>query len=148
VLVSGVGEHHYSSGDKYIGKFVKDRPHGNGTYHYSNGDQYKGLWFNGKKEGQGIMLWHDCTMYKGRWKNDKMNDTKGRLYFECRLVKKGVWIDDTFIEGIVYSKDLKHILIGRFNGDVFTGSVYKKDESIDGKGVNMGDSQSGYSVFY
>lgn len=146
---NGTGCQSFTSGDKYRGTFLNDRRHGEGTYFHNNGDCYIGSWRDGKKEGQGIMYWNDGTVYRGNWKNDKMNANKGRLYFKDKLVKKGVWIDDKFIEGIVHSKDSKHILIGKFDGfDLFTGSVYKKDESIEGKEVNVGDDQLEYNVFY
>ena len=42
-----------ANGDKYVGEWKDDAPHGQGTSTYITGDKYVGEWKDGKKHGQG-----------------------------------------------------------------------------------------------
>ena len=62
----------WPDGDKYVGEFRDDKPHGQGTYTYVSGHKYVGKFKDGQKHGKGVMTFPDGTVKKGKWEFDKL----------------------------------------------------------------------------
>ena len=61
----------YANGDKYVGEFKDNKPHGQGTFTSADGDKYVGEFKDDKIHGQGTLILADGTVYKGLWENDE-----------------------------------------------------------------------------
>ena len=66
----GMGDWKLSSGDRYVGLFNDDFPHGFGTMQYKNGSKYTGDWKYGKRDGVGKYVASDGTIKSGVFKKD------------------------------------------------------------------------------
>jgi len=66
----GMGDWKLSSGDRYVGLFTDDFPHGFGTMQYKNGSKYTGDWKYGKRDGVGKYVASDGTIKSGVFKKD------------------------------------------------------------------------------
>jgi hypothetical protein len=62
-LASGYGRLIHSSGDYYIGYWLKDQANGKGKYRHSSGATYEGDWKDDKQHGQGIEIWPDNSKF-------------------------------------------------------------------------------------
>ena len=49
------GVWNFDNGDKYVGEFKNNLPHGKGTFTVINEYKYKGEWKNGVMEGRGVL---------------------------------------------------------------------------------------------
>ena len=58
-----------TSGNKYVGEFKGDNPHGQGTYTTADGVKYVGEYKDGYQDGKGILTW-DGFKYVGEFKDD------------------------------------------------------------------------------
>ena len=70
----------YPGGEKYVGDFRNQEPHGYGTFRWANDDQYLGEWLDGKIHGNGTKIWKDGRKYVGNFKNDKLHGEGTLLY--------------------------------------------------------------------
>ena len=59
------GEKIFQSGNKYVGEFLNDKPHGFGSFYFTNGDFYEGDFENGKRTGNGKLIKKDGNVYVG-----------------------------------------------------------------------------------
>jgi hypothetical protein len=57
----------YDGGEKYVGEWRNDKPHGQGTH---SGDKYVGEVRDGKRHGQGTLTYADGRVEEGVWEND------------------------------------------------------------------------------
>jgi hypothetical protein len=90
------GTYTYSTGDKYVGEWQDNYPHGQGTFTWANGDKYVGEYQNGEitgqgaitlasgdkyvgefqdteRHGQGTYTWANGDKYVGEYQNDRMH---------------------------------------------------------------------------
>jgi len=70
----------FPGGAKYIGQFLKFKPHGYGTFAWKNGDKYFGDWVNGQSNGMGTKIWKNGREYSGSFKNDQLHGS-GTFYY-------------------------------------------------------------------
>lgn len=79
-----------SDGSKYIGEFVRGRPHGRGTITHPNGTKYVGEFEAGKLHGQGTFTFADGRKYIGEFKDGKFHG-QGTLTFADGDIQIGIW---------------------------------------------------------
>ena len=63
----------------YFGQVVDGLAEGKGTYYYNNGDRFEGKWKKNKREGRGIFYYNNGDRYEGDFKND-IREGKGIIY--------------------------------------------------------------------
>ena len=68
------GSRTWSSGDKYVGEWGDDEPHGQGTFTYADGPEYVGEYKNGRRHGQGTLTRADGTVKEGVFEDGKFLD--------------------------------------------------------------------------
>ena len=71
----GQGTFYYFNGDRYVGKWKRDKPEGAGIYYYTNGDRwlsyrlisfrFEGTFSAGKYKGKGIFFYGSLNKYEG-----------------------------------------------------------------------------------
>ena len=44
----------FPNGDRYVGEYQEDIPHGHGVYLFATGQSYEGQWVRGRKHGWSI----------------------------------------------------------------------------------------------
>ena len=59
-----------TSGNKYVGEFKGDNPHGQGTYTTADGVKYVGEYKNGKRHGHGTYTQKDGSKHVGEFRDD------------------------------------------------------------------------------
>ena len=70
--MEGHGTISWADGRSYVGKFLKNKLHGdNGVYTYQDQKIYRGPFQNGKKHGKGEIEIPGKGIYKGFWENDR-----------------------------------------------------------------------------
>lgn len=94
----GIGNH--STGSVYDGEWKNNQKHGKGTYKWPEGEVYKGEFENDKIKGSGTYYWVNGDRYEGEWANNRRNG-EGTLYDkDNKVVLKGIWKDDEFVQAI------------------------------------------------
>lgn len=94
----GIGNH--ATGSVYDGEWKNNQKHGKGTYKWAEGEVYKGEFENDKIKGSGTYYWVNGDRYEGEWANNQRNGM-GTLYDkDNKVVLKGVWKDDEFVEAV------------------------------------------------
>ncbi len=94
----GIGSH--STGSVYDGEWKNNQKHGKGTYKWIEGEVYEGEFKNDKISGEGTYYWVNGDKYVGEWENNKRNG-EGTLYDkDNKVVLKGIWKDDQFVETV------------------------------------------------
>ena len=64
---SGMSQHTFDNGDKYIGNWKNHKFDGFGVYNYASGSikMYQGNWINNLKHGKGKEFLKDGTVFEG-----------------------------------------------------------------------------------
>ena len=91
------GTYIWPNGDKYVGEFQNNVPHGQGTYTYSYGDKYVGEFQNNGKHGQGTYTYLYGDKYAGEWQND-LRHGQGTLTFSDGYTITGTWANGEHID--------------------------------------------------
>ncbi|MDA9949307.1 trypsin-like peptidase domain-containing protein [Paracoccaceae bacterium] len=84
----------WSVGDKYVGEFKDDEPHGQGTVTFANGNKYVGEFRDGKRNGQGTFTFANGDKYVGEFKDDKINGQGTYTYIKSGNKYVGDFKDD------------------------------------------------------
>lgn len=63
----------FPNGEKYVGEYRDNKPHGQGTYTYANGNKYAGENRDDKRHGQGTFPFPDGKKYVGEWRDNKLH---------------------------------------------------------------------------
>ena len=102
----GTGTYTWADGTKYVGEYKDNKKHGTGTYTWADGTKYVGEYKDNKSHGTGTYTWADGTKHVGEWKDGKKHGEGEYIYIEKEDEKsylKGVWDNDVFISGNIYS---------------------------------------------
>ena len=84
----GSGTYVYKAGGaKYVGEFLKEKPHGNGICYYANGEKYEGEWSNGSFNGLGTLYLTDGNKVEGIW--------EGGTFISKEIIKEKIEIAET-----------------------------------------------------
>lgn len=96
--INGQGTYKWGDGNKYTGQWKNGKPHGKGKLVSPYGVTYVGDWKDNLLHGKGIITYYNGDKYVGNFKNGKRHG-KGILYNkEKKIIKKGVWANDVFVE--------------------------------------------------
>jgi hypothetical protein len=95
----GHGEAQMANGDRYLGAWAEDVPHGQGAYTYELEAQvYEGAWVHGERHGYGEL--HSTAAadtldeYKGQWRNDMRCGQGVQRLGASGDVLTGLWVQD------------------------------------------------------
>lgn len=62
----------YKNGDKYEGNFASDVMDGQGTFTWSTGNEYVGGWVRNERSGTGVLRRADGSIQRGDWENGSL----------------------------------------------------------------------------
>ncbi len=88
----------HPNGQKYVGEFKDGNSHGKGVHTWPDGSKYVGEHKDGKKHGQGVRTWPDGDKYVGGYKNGKRHGYGVYTKADGRVIRKGTWVYDEFLE--------------------------------------------------
>ena len=103
VVRNGHGEAVMANGDRYLGQWVGDAPHGHGSYTYTlAAEVYEGAWVGGLRHGQGELRSTSAAdtldEYIGGWRADRRSGRGVQRFGASGDVLEGTWIEDA-LEG-------------------------------------------------
>ena len=127
---NGKGTYLFKDGSKYIGTFLRSKPHGNGIFTVINGNKYEGEFYQGKKNGKGKMNFATGDVYVGTFSSGVFSGS-GKMVYRNGDTYTGYWVNGkssgkgryTFSEGDFY---VGGFLDGEFSG---IGKLERKDGS-------------------
>jgi hypothetical protein len=74
------GKDTVQAGDRYVGEWLNDRPHGQGIYKWKNGSEYVGEFSDGKPNGKGTLRYANGQLYIGSFSNNKYHGNGSLSY--------------------------------------------------------------------
>ena len=107
------GEKIFQSGDKYVGEFLNDKPHGFGSFYFTNGDFYEGEIENGKAHGKGKIIFNNEDVYVGNFQHNKRTGS-GTFYWKDGTIYQGDFVDGEITGKGMYKWTNGDILEGEF----------------------------------
>lgn len=127
-------EYTYPNGQKYVGSWKNNYPHGAGTQTGPDGTMYTGSFKNGKQDGAGTLALPTGEMYVGSFKNNKRNGT-GTNTWPTGEKYVGSWKNDkrhgtgtqTYPNGQMYSGSFK-------NDKQFENSIQRAQDEAKAQG--------------
>ena len=88
----------YTSGNKYVGEFKNDKPHGLGTFTWASDSQYIGEWKDGSMQGQGTYTYANGEKYFGEWEHNKWQG-QGVFVYDTGDMLVGSWDQGEYKSG-------------------------------------------------
>jgi hypothetical protein len=118
--ISGKGTYLYQDKSRYIGMFLRAKPHGQGTYYHADGSVYTGGFHQGLKHGTGKMVFRSKDVFTGQFSKGMITG-KGKMTYKSGDTYTGEWVNGmasgqgkyTFADGDIYA--------GGFVNGVFAG---------------------------
>ena len=129
----GIKYFHFKNSKEYEGQFKNGKYEGNGIKYKTNGEQeFKGIFKNGNFYS-GFQNISESVDYVGDIING-LKEGKGKKYINKKLRFEGVFKNDIFVEGIVYTINNKKFFEGKINdNNKKEGKFFNEDNIFEGK---------------
>ena len=85
-------------GQKYIGEFRDDKPHGQGTNIFPDGDKYVGEYREGKRHGRGTYSWADGRKHIGEYRDGSVTGLAILYAADGTIIQQGRWEKDELVQ--------------------------------------------------
>ena len=120
----GQGTLTHASGNKYVGDFKDGKYHGQGTFIHAGGNKYVGGFKDGNYHGQGTFTL-EGTKQVGAWENGELNGYAITYYADGSINQEGIFKDDKFLKAQTKPKASK--VFSSVQNEGLTALPSKKD---------------------
>ncbi|MEY3475267.1 MAG: hypothetical protein RL087_1725, partial [Pseudomonadota bacterium] len=85
------------SGNRYVGEWRDNKPHGQGTYIWASGGRYVGEYREGRRTGRGTHVFSNGNQYVGGFERDLFTGPGIEYSASGDVLRSGVWGQDRLL---------------------------------------------------